>query len=47
MDQVTRFFRHALVGVRYGARNSVYQICYPNPFLWRLFFRSLSADFKG
>lgn len=33
MDKATRFFRHALVGARRDAKDSVYQICYPNLFL--------------
>lgn len=47
MDQATGFFRHALVGVRHQTKDSVDQIYPPHLFLWRLFFGSLSADFKG
>ena len=47
MNQATGFFRHALVGVRQHTKDSVDQIYPPHFFLWRLFFLSLSADFKG
>lgn len=33
MDQATHLFRYALVGVRHGARDGVYQFRNPNFFL--------------
>ena len=47
VDDVVCFFCHTLVGLRHGVKDGLYQICNSNLFLWRLFFWSLSADFKG